>query len=206
VTTPEIKLSKTLEKGIEFSCQMCGACCRGFDEGEVYLYLEDILRLVQHLGLKGNSGLRKFAVKYLKAIDNSFYWKEPKVERGKTYKFKTLGFKFTGDDERCSFLVDNQCQVHLHRPFQCRCFPFWQILVSSPKNYVNYSKKCPGLRESLDNKGQFYSAEQILAWANEEYLIEKNYFLEMRKYDFDIYKVYPFLPKNFVEKEKETKL
>ena len=205
MTTEEIKLSKTLENGIGFSCQMCGACCRGFNEGEVYLYMEDILRLAQHLNLKGKSGLKKFAERYLKTTDDTFFWIEPKAEEGKTYEFKTLGFKFTGDDEKCSFLVSNECTVHSYRPFQCRCFPFWQMLVSSRRNYVDYSKKCPGLRESLVNKGEYYSAEQILIWATEEYEIEKNYFLEMKKHDFDIYKVYPFLPKNFVEKENMIK-
>jgi len=27
---------KALENDIEFSCQMCGSCFRGFNEGEVY--------------------------------------------------------------------------------------------------------------------------------------------------------------------------
>ena len=205
MTTEEIKLSKALENGVEFSCQMCGGCCRGFNEGEVYLYMEDILRLAQHLNLKGKSGLREFAKRYLKTIDESFIWKGLNDEIGKTYKYKTLGFKFTGDDERCSFLVGNECTVHSNRPYQCRCFPFWHILVTSRKNYVNYSKKCPGLKDSLANKGKYYSAEQIQTWATEEYEIEKKYFLEMKKNDFDIYKVYPFLPKNFVEKDNKTK-
>jgi len=205
LTSQEIKLSKALENGVEFSCQMCGGCCKGLDEGEVYLFKEDIERLALHLNLKGKSGLREFAIRYLKAIDESFFWKEPQAERGKRYKFKTLGFKFTGNDERCAFLVDNECTVHSERPYQCRCFPFWHILVTSRKNYVDYSKKCPGLKDSLVNKGEYYSAEQILIWASEEYEIEKKYFLEMKKNDFNIYKVYPFLPKNFVEKEDITK-
>jgi len=205
LTSQEIKLSKALENGVEFSCQMCGGCCKGLDEGEVYLFKEDIERLALHLNLKGKSGLREFAIRYLKAIDESFFWKEPQAERGKRYKFKTLGFKFTGNDERCAFLVDNECTVHSERPYQCRCFPFWHILVTSRKNYVDYSKKCPGLKDSLLNKGKYYSAEQILIWASEEYEIEKKYFLEMKKNDFDIYKVYPFLPKDFVDRENTSK-
>jgi len=206
VTTQEIKLSKALENGVEFSCKMCGGCCRGFDEGEVYLFREDILRLAKHLNLQGRSGLKKFAEKYLKPINDSFLWKEPNAEKRKTYKYKNLGFRFIGKDEICSFLVNNECTVHSARPFQCRCFPFWHILVTSRKNYVNYSKKCPGLKESLANRGKFYSAKQIRIWATEEYEMEKKYFLEMKKNNFDIYKVYPFLPKNFIEEEgKNTK-
>jgi Fe-S-cluster containining protein len=198
VTSSEIKLSKTLEDGIEFSCLMCGDCCRGFNDGEVYLYKDDILKLANHLNLKGKVGLREFARKYIKVINDSFFWKKPGAERGKTYKFKTLGFRFMGDDEHCQFLKNNQCSVHESRPFQCRCFPFWQIMVSNTKNFYNYSKKCPGLREL---KGKFYSKEKILEWAQAEYTMEKKYFLKMKKTDFDILKVYPFLPKELLEED-----
>lgn len=197
MTSPKIKISKKLENGIEFSCQMCGECCRGFKEGEVYLYKDDIVRLANVLSLKGINGLREFSKKYLKVLNDSFYWKKPGAERGKTYRFKTLGFKFTDDDEHCHFLIDNKCSVHKWRPFQCRCFPFWQMMVSSQKNFVYYSKKCPGLREL---KGTYYSKKEILEWAKAEYEMEKKYFLKLKKHNFDILKVYPFLPKEIVDK------
>jgi len=171
---------------------MCGKCCTGFNEGEVYLYKEDILRLAKFLNVKGKNGLRKFAEKYVKVINDSFYWKEQRAQRGKTYRFKTLGFKFTGDDEHCHFLKNNNCSVHVARPFQCRSFPFWQMMVSSRKNFENYTKKCKGLQVL---KGKYYSRDEILNWAKAEYEIEKNYFLEMKKNNFDILKVYPFLSK-----------
>jgi len=175
---------------------MCGSCCRGLNEGEVFLYKDDILRLANILNLNDKDGLREFAKKYLKIVDTSFYWKEPNAKTGKTYKFKALGFKFTGEDEHCEFLTeDNKCSVHEHRPFQCRCFPFWQMMVSSRKNFIDYTKKCKGLQIS---KGKFYSKQEILNWAKEEYKIEKNYFFEMRKYKFDISKVYHFLPEEML--------
>lgn len=198
MTTKEIELFKEISEGVEFSCHMCGACCRGFEEGEVYLYKEDILKLAKHLGLKGKVGLEKFAKKYIKIIPQSFFWKEPNEKRGKTYKFKTLGFKFTGKDEHCHFLKNNKCTVHEVRPFQCQCFPWWEMLVSkkNKSNFDDYAKKCPGL-EHL--KGKFYSAEIILNWAKREYEIEKRYFLEMKKFNFDISKIYSFLPKDMLE-------
>ncbi|MBY9021103.1 MAG: hypothetical protein KGD67_08595, partial [Candidatus Lokiarchaeota archaeon] len=97
MTSSDVKLSKSLENGIEFSCQMCGDCCRGFEEGEVYIYQDDITRLTEFLNITSNSELKKFARKYLKIIDDTFYWNEPGEEEGKTYTFKTLGFKFTGN-------------------------------------------------------------------------------------------------------------
>ncbi|UCD01956.1 MAG: YkgJ family cysteine cluster protein [Promethearchaeota archaeon] len=196
MTTTEIKISKKLEEGIEFSCQMCGNCCTGFNEGEVYLYKEDILRLAKFLNIKGKNGLRTFAEKYVKVINDSFFWKESGTQRGKTYRFKTLGFKFTGEDEHCHFLKKNRCSVHVARPFQCRSFPFWQMMVSSRKNFENYTKKCEGLQFL---KGTYYSREEILNWAKEEYQIEKNYFLEMKEHNFDILKVYPFLSKKMLQ-------
>ncbi|MFW9999341.1 MAG: YkgJ family cysteine cluster protein [Candidatus Hodarchaeota archaeon] len=196
MTSTEIKISRTLENGIEFSCQMCGKCCTGFNEGEVYLYKEDIIRLANFINLKGKSGLREFAKKYLKIINDSFSWKEPDAERAKTYRFKTLGFKFTGEDERCHFLKENKCTVHIARPFQCRSFPFWQMMVSSKKNFENYTKKCKGLQVLT---GKFYPKEEILDWAKKEYEIEKKYFLQMKKHKFNIMKVYPFIPKEMLQ-------
>lgn len=196
MTTTEIKISRNLEDGIEFSCQMCGKCCKGFNEGEVYLYKDDILRLTKFLNFKGKNGLRKFAEKYLKVINDSFFWKDPGAQRGKTYRFKTLGFKFTGEDEHCHFLKNNKCSVHVARPFQCRSFPFWQMMVSSRKNFEDYTKKCKGLQVL---KGKYYSRDDILNWAKTEYKIEKKYFLEMKKNNFDIFKVYPFLSKKMLQ-------
>ena len=174
---------------------MCGKCCRGKNEGQVYLYNEDIFRLAAILNLNGKSGLRKFAEYYVKVINDSFFWKEPGAQKGKNYKFKTLCFKFTGEDEHCHFLKDNSCSVHKARPFQCRSFPFWQMMVSSRKNIENYKKKCKGLQLL---KGKFYSKEEILDWAKLEYEIEKKYFLEMKKNKFNILKVYPFLTSDMV--------
>ncbi|HDZ18627.1 MAG TPA: YkgJ family cysteine cluster protein [archaeon] len=199
MTTKEIKITKNLEKGIEFSCQMCGKCCTGFDDGEVYLYKEDIVRLAERLNMNTTSGLKIFARKYIKVIKENFYWKEPGANKGKNYKFLTLGFKFSGNDEHCHFLQGKLCGVHEFRPFQCRSFPFWQMMVSSKLNIEAYKKKCKGLQLS---EGKFYSKDQILKWARIEYQIEKKYFLEMKKNNFNILKVYPFLSKDMLmEKE-----
>ena len=196
MTSTEIKISKNLENGIEFTCQMCGNCCRGFDEGEVYLYKEDMLRLAKFLNIKGANELKIFTKKYAKIINDSFFWKEPGAQRGKTYRFKTLGFRFTGEDQHCHFLIDNICSVHEARPFQCRSFPFWQMMVSSRKNFEGYTKKCKGLQVL---KGKFYTKEEILNWAKKEYEIEKKFFLEMKQNKFNILKVYPFLSKVILE-------
>ena len=43
MTSKEIKISKGLENGLGFSCKMCGVCCRGFNEGEVYIFKNDFM-------------------------------------------------------------------------------------------------------------------------------------------------------------------
>lgn len=180
---------------------MCGDCCRGFDEGEVYLYQDDIDRLTNFLNISSKSELKKFAKKYLKIIDDTFFWKESGEEKGITYEFKTLGFNFTGNDEHCHFLKDNKCSVHEMRPFQCQCFPFWKMMVRSKKKVIAYSKKCPGLQASLRGNGKYYSREEIQKWAKAEYDIEEKYFLEMKKNNFNILKVYPFLSEEKLQED-----
>ena len=70
------------------------------------------------------------------------------------------------------------------------------MLVSNRTNFIDYSKKCPGLKGL---KGRYYSKEEILDWANGEYVMEKKYFFEMKKHDFNILKVYPFLSKKMLD-------
>ena len=180
---------------------MCGECCRGLKEGEVYLYLEDIKRLSDVLKLKGTEGLRQFAEKYLKITNDSFYWKKPGAQRRKKYFIKTLGFKFIGDDEHCEFLMGNKCSIHEARPFQCRCFPFWQMMIKSPKEIREYAKKCPGLRDLNSENAKYYSGEEIYDWARREYELEKKYFLKLKRNNFNIFKVYKFLPADLPEDE-----
>jgi len=176
---------------------MCGGCCRGLDEGEVYIYRDDVINLAKFLDYKGKAGLKKFCQKFVKIIDEKFYWKEPGADRGKTYKYKTLAFRFSGKDGHCYFLEDNKCTVHKARAFQCRSFPIgWNMLINSLKNFKDYSKKCRALQMSLENQGKFYSKAEILRWARKEYELEKDFFLEMKKNNFDIFRVYKFLPKD----------
>ena len=72
------------------------------------------------------------------------------------------------------------------------------MLVSSRKNFIDYAEKCPGLKTL---KGKHYSKEEILDWANREYEMEKEYFFELRRNDFNIFKVYPFLSKDMILKK-----
>ncbi len=39
------------------------------------------------------------------------------------------------------------------------------MMVSSPKNIKEYSKKCPGLQDLNNEEANFYSKEDIYKWA-----------------------------------------
>ena len=52
------------------------------------------------------------------------------------------------------------------------------MMVSSKNNFENYTKKCKGLQLL---EGKFYTREEILKWAKNEYKVEKKYFLEIQK-------------------------
>ncbi|MHA1689159.1 MAG: YkgJ family cysteine cluster protein [Promethearchaeota archaeon] len=196
----ESKISKNFQNGIYFSCHKCGACCRGLNEGEVYIYLDDILRLIKFLKKKEKHyTLKSFARKYLKITSQGMFWKDSTFsKKGRTYNLDTLGLKFTGEDDHCYFLSENNiCTVHEARPFQCRAFPIgWNMLMNNYTNLREYSKKCPALKNTLKNKGKYYSREEIVKWTRKELEIEYNYFLEMKKNGFDIFKVYKFLPRD----------
>lgn len=192
--TKEIEISKSLEKGVKFSCKMCGGCCTGLADGEVYLYIEDIKRLAEHLNLNGRDGLKELVEKYVKIVNDSFWWKEPNAEKGKWYKFKTLGMKFVGEDAHCQFMDGKKCGVHEARPFQCRSFPFWQMMVKDFKEIKEYANKCPGLKDLNKKDAKYYSRDEIYDWAKREQEIEVDFFLKMKKNNFDIFKVYEFLP------------
>lgn len=195
----DLNISKTFQEGMHFTCEKCGACCRGLNEGEVYVYMDDILRLIEFLEFRGESyTLREFASNFLKITSQYFQLYDPESGEKKRYTLDTLGLKFTGEDDHCFFInEDNSCSVHEARPFQCQAFPIgWKMLMNNDENLVEYSKKCQGLKNSLKNKGKFYSVQEIMKWTQGEYKIEYEYFILMKNNNFDIFKIYDFLPRD----------
>jgi len=52
------------------------------------------------------------------------------------------------------------------------------------------------IKKLLGKKGDLYKPEQIIECAKKEYELEKDFFIEMKKNKFDIFKTYNFLPKD----------
>lgn len=191
------ELPRMLKEGFHFSCQFCGRCCTGFDEGDVYLYRDDILRLVSHLngGKCNDRVLKEFARQYLKITHQTFYWKDDDAKRGKNYRIEVLGFKFTGTDQHCEFMgKDNKCSVYKAAPFQCISYPWWQMHLDKPRKLKEYSKKCPALDNGFKNEGEYIAPKKILELVEEEKRLEEAHFLEMQENNFDIFEVFKFLP------------
>jgi Fe-S-cluster containining protein len=84
-----------------FVCQQCGACCRV--PGVVRVTSSDIDRLAAHLGLS----VETFIADYTDLSPSR------------------TGLILKGEkDGPCIFLTaNNQCQVHVARPQQCRDYP-----------------------------------------------------------------------------------
>jgi hypothetical protein len=121
-------------KGIHFTCQGCGNCCKNHD-GYSYVYLtpKDILLISRHL----NVDKSHFLAGYCEEEDGYI--------------------SLVTHLEACPFLKENRCQIYPVRPGQCKTWPFWsENLVR--KNWDGpISKCCPGI-----GKGTLYSAEEIL--------------------------------------------
>ena len=51
------------------------------------------------------------------------------------------------------------CAVYNDRPLQCRAFPFWDSILSSPGAWKTASKDCPGM-----NRGDLHTGMSIKKW------------------------------------------
>ncbi|MGI8905247.1 MAG: YkgJ family cysteine cluster protein [Candidatus Sumerlaeaceae bacterium] len=91
----------------EFSCAMCGNCCRG--EGYVRVTPEDIGQM---------AALLKISV----AEFQSRYTRTPEITDHSSAGDLWLLDK-PGPEMDCIFLENNRCQVHASKPVQCIGFP-----------------------------------------------------------------------------------
>ena len=96
-----------------FHCVECGKCCRW--PGQVHLGDRDITRLAQGLNLP----------------EDDF------IDRHTDISTSRRGLRLLDKpDGSCVFLENNRCSVYIHRPEQCRRYPF------SDTSHA----ECPGLR------------------------------------------------------------
>ncbi|MBW2038908.1 MAG: YkgJ family cysteine cluster protein [Deltaproteobacteria bacterium] len=122
------------KNGLHFECMRCGNCCSGFS-GTVRVTDEEIAALSQRLGFP-EAEFRKQYTRPLRGGDISLIEKP---------------------NRDCIFFDNiHGCTVYTDRPRQCRTWPFWRSVVSSPKRWEKEAENCPGI-----NRGPIYTPDFI---------------------------------------------
>jgi len=121
------------EDGLRFACTRCGNCCTGAP-GTVRVSDEEVGRLARFLGLSRKAFLEIY------------------TRRVKGY----LSLRELPNYDCVFFSRESGCSVYEHRPKQCRTWPFWKAIVSSPERWDIEAIHCPGM-----NQGELHDAEFI---------------------------------------------
>jgi len=141
--------------GLRFSCARCSSCCR-HESGFVYLSENDLSRLAN-----------EFKMEYTAFIQTWCRWVP--FDHGGKRGAERLSLKEKSNFD-CIFW-NAGCTVYDARPLQCRTFPFWDLIVSSPKAWEAAGRSCPGI-----NSGEVRAREKIegfLRMMEEELVIER---------------------------------
>jgi hypothetical protein len=125
------------EDGLRFACTRCGACCSGPASGEVRVSDSEVRALAARLEVAEDA----FRAIYAR-----------RVAGGATL----LRERPNGD---CVFLEPGRgCAVYADRPRQCRTWPFWRSVVTSPALWRATGERCPGI-----DAGPLHGADAIRA-------------------------------------------
>lgn len=83
----------------------------------------------------------------------------------------------------CFDLTSHQCKIYLHRPFDCRLYPFL-LEKKDDEIILCCDKKCPFVKKALQTAqtenyirylSDFFSREDVLAWAQKNPAIVQDY-------------------------------
>jgi uncharacterized protein len=197
-----MKLSSLAHRGLYFQCTSCGNCCNDLTDGVIVMYAGDIEALASFFG----ESKKEIAQKYLKIRSVEYnFTQHPVAKHKKPLYLDTLTLKFIGS-ENCIFFEitngNNVCKIYPARPLQCKNYPLLSFVLSSNEQLASVLSDCPGisieseLNDDNDNKmkrNKKYSPTELLSIAHEEHDLEYNYYLHLKKLNFDIRKVYDFL-------------
>lgn len=124
--------AKFYEKGLNFSCTACGACCK-IPAGRVEISPAEVRQMADYLKLDINVFEDRFCIRRNDEL---------------VLKDNPAGY--------CIFLVEDQCLVYEARPLQCRTFPFWPENLKSRERWQLLKLFCPGIDE-----GEYHRPETI---------------------------------------------
>ena len=122
------------QKGLQFSCQMCGHCCSG-SSGSVRFTEDEAMKMASHV-----------------KVSKEVFYKDFTRRRGsKKSKYYELKEQRTPDgDYDCIFLDrvtmpgKSICSLYDARPAQCRTWPFWEENLVTEKAWIAVSKGVEG--------------------------------------------------------------
>jgi len=120
--------------GLRFECTMCGRCCMG-GPGVVWVTLRD-LREISALRHVSEYSFRR---DYLIGVDSCFIMRS------------RLNLDCIMLDQR-----SGRCKIYEARPEQCRDYPWWPDLLTSPEAWNAEEARCPGI-----NKGRLWTCSEI---------------------------------------------
>jgi uncharacterized protein len=136
-------------QGLQFSCTQCGNCCSG-SAGFVWITMEEIVRLAQHLALSPHEVIDR----YCRKVGEQFSLKE---QRGAAGLYDCIFLRDEpapkGDGVSHTRRV---CSIYPLRPLQCRTWPFWSGNLQSRQTWTETAVRCHGI-----NRGRLFSAEEI---------------------------------------------
>jgi len=186
-------LCDSVSSGFTFQCQQCGKCCSSDTEGYIFMYMVDIVKASENLQISKE----EFAKRYLSITKYEYsIWDENLEDTKNTKIIDTLVLNFEQSSD-CLFLYSEDgkklCKIYQTRPIQCDLFPFWSMIMTSEENFRRTLKYCEGLQKNLDADCRF-SPEEIKKKICIERELERDYYNQMKEVDFNIFRVYPFLP------------
>ncbi|MHA1672205.1 MAG: YkgJ family cysteine cluster protein [Promethearchaeota archaeon] len=187
-----MNLCYSVSRGLIFRCTQCGKCCSNDSDGHIFIFWDDVRNISKILNLSHV----EFAKRYLKITPYDFtIWDENLEDSGMKKIMRTLILNFDQQQD-CIFLIKKEekllCQIYKARPMQCELYPFWSMIMTSEVNLQEHKDLCPGFHVSKE-EGEFFSPDHIEQLVKSERCIERDYYLAMKKVDFDIESHYPFL-------------
>ncbi len=141
-----------LQKNFQFECQKCGSCCSSKMEGKIYVGIEELLKFSKNLG-----------VSIRELLDTCVELREETIElNGNRILFKVFIIK--QNNGSCIFLKNKECSIYPFRPFQCKQYPFWNLIFNDSENFKGYALSCQGF-----NRGKRYDSQEIKQKLEEEF-------------------------------------